>query len=245
MSSPCIEFKNVSKTYRVGNAASYGSLRDDLASLLSFRRGPVKTVEALKNISFTIEPGESVALVGRNGAGKSTTLKLLCDITQPTSGNVSVRGRIAPLMELGAGLHSELTGRENIAFFAAILGMSREETIDLVPSIIEFSELGDFIDVPVKKYSSGMKLRLGFATAIHSPSDILVIDEVLAVGDEFFVKKCTRMIENYLSEGKTLFFVSHYAQIVKQFTNRALLFDQGQLNMDGPTEDVLDSFSAS
>jgi ABC-2 type transport system ATP-binding protein len=191
---------------------------------------------ALRDVSVEIERGTTVGLIGPNGSGKSTLLKILAGILQPTSGSVSANGRIASLLELGAGFNGELTGRENVYLNAALLGLSRRETDRLFDAIVDFSELEEFIDNPVKHYSSGMYVRLGFSVAVHVDPDILLVDEVLAVGDEHFARKCLAKIAEFQSEQRTILFVTHGLGQVEQICNRAIVLDHGRLQFDGDPE---------
>ena len=188
---------------------------------------------ALRDVSADIEAGTTVGLIGANGSGKSTLLKVLAGILQPTTGTVSTRGRIASLLELGAGFNGELSGRENVYLNASLLGLARRETDRLFEAIVDFSELEEFIDNPVKHYSSGMYVRLGFSVAVHVDPDILLIDEVLAVGDEHFARKCLAKITEFQSEHRTILFVTHGLGQVEQLCHRALVLDHGQLHFDG------------
>ncbi len=199
---------------------------------------------ALKNVSFAIERGDSVALIGKNGSGKSTLLKILAGVMYPTMGGISVRGTIAPLIELGAGFDIELTARENIYLNGAILGFDRAFMDQHFEEIVEFSELQDFINVPLKNYSSGMIARLGFAIATIIKADILIVDEVLAVGDFRFQEKCKQKITELLSGGTTLLFVSHSAEQVKQLCKKAVWLDHGNMMAYGDTEEVYQMYEA-
>jgi ABC-2 type transport system ATP-binding protein len=191
---------------------------------------------ALHDVSADIEAGTTVGLIGANGSGKSTLLKVLAGILQPTTGTVSTRGRIASLLELGAGFNGELSGRENIYLNASLLGLARRETDRLFDAIVDFAELEEFIDNPVKHYSSGMYVRLGFAVAVHVDPDILLVDEVLAVGDEHFARKCLGKITEFQSERRTILFVTHGLGQVEQLCHRALVLDHGRLHFDGDPE---------
>lgn len=193
---------------------------------------------ALKNVSFSIKKGESVALIGKNGSGKSTMLKILAGVLYPSAGKVSIDGSIAPLIELGAGFDMDLTARENIFLNGAVLGYDHEFMEKHFQEIMDFSELWDFVDVPVKNYSSGMIARLGFAVATIVKADILVVDEILAVGDFKFQEKCKARMEQLMSEGTTLLFVSHSAEQVKELCKRSIWLEHGKLMADGPTEEV-------
>ncbi|MBB5192453.1 lipopolysaccharide transport system ATP-binding protein [Silvimonas terrae] len=197
---------------------------------------------AVRDVSFCIEKGETVALVGRNGSGKSTLLQMICGTVAPTIGQISVHGRIAALLELGAGFNPDFSGRENIALNAAILGLSRKEIESRLDSIIAFSELGEFIDQPVKTYSSGMYVRLGFSIAIHVEPDILIVDEALAVGDSRFQAKCMRKIKEIQERGATILFVSHDVSSVRTLCDRAIWLDRGQVAMDGDVFPVTGRF---
>ena len=192
---------------------------------------------ALDDVSFTIEQGESVGLMGLNGSGKSTLLKLINGVMRPDSGKVLSRGRIAGLIATGAGFHPQLTGRDNIFLNAAILGMSEVETRRKLDDIIEFADIGKFLDTPVGHYSSGMFSRLGFAVAVHTDSDIFLVDEVLAVGDKPFKRKCINRMEDIKKEGRTLVYVSHSAPSVRRMCDRVLVLEKGVLGFDGPTKE--------
>lgn len=193
---------------------------------------------ALKNVSFTVKPGDSVALIGKNGSGKSTLLKILAGVMYPTKGGIAVNGSVTPLIELGAGFDIELTARENIYLNGAILGYDRNFMDQHFEEIVEFSELREFLDVPLKNYSSGMVARLGFAIATIIKADILIVDEVLAVGDARFQEKCKKKIDELLSGGTTLLFVSHSAEQVKQLCKKAVWLDHGTMMAYGETEEV-------
>ena len=198
---------------------------------------------ALKNVSFSIEKGESVALIGSNGSGKSTMLKILAGVLYPSEGNVQINGSIAPLIELGAGFDMDLTARENIYLNGAVLGYDHDFMEQNFREIMDFSELWDFVDVPVKNYSSGMVARLGFAIATIVKADILVVDEILAVGDFKFQEKCKARMEKMMGEGTTLLFVSHSEEQVKELCSRAIWLDHGKLMADGPTEQVYQQYA--
>jgi ABC-2 type transport system ATP-binding protein len=195
------------------------------------------TFLALDNVSFTVEQGESIGLMGLNGSGKSTLLKLINGVMKPDAGSVQTRGRMAGLIATGAGFHPQLTGRENVYLNAAILGMSEKETNRKFDEIVAFADVGRFLDTPVGNYSSGMFSRLGFAVAVHTDSDIFLIDEVLAVGDKPFKKKCLARMQEIKDEGRTLFYVSHSAPSVKRMCERVLVLEQGVLGFDGPAQE--------
>ena len=214
-----------------------------LKAMFSFRWGTrPDTVWALREVSFEVRPGESVAIVGRNGSGKSTLLGLLARIYRQSRGTLAVDGRVAPLLELGAGFHPDLTGRENVYLNGAILGLRRPEIDERITDIIGFSELAEFIDTPLKTYSVGMQMRLGFAIAVQTRPDILLVDEVLAVGDEAFQHKCSRRIERFQNEGRTILFVSHDMDAVRRVAPRTIWIDRGKLRDDGPTAQVLAAY---
>lgn len=233
--NPIIEFTNVTKQYLLQEDRTFKEMIPNL-----LRRKPLsKQYKALEKVGFTIMPGETVGFIGKNGAGKSTMLKLIAGVTYPTTGNIKVNGRVAPIIELGAGFHHELSGYENIFLNAAILGMHKKEIEGKVGSIIEFSELHDFIHVPIKKYSTGMQMRLAFAVAIHMDAPILLIDEVLAVGDESFQEKCLDYLDSLKKrQDKTILFVSHAEKSVRSFCDRIILLDHGKLIADGKPSEV-------
>jgi len=203
---------------------------------------PSDEIWALKNVSFDVRPGEVLGVIGRNGAGKSTLLKVLSRITHPTSGQVDLRGRVGSLLEVGTGFHPELTGRENIFLNGSILGMSRAEVTRKFDEIVAFSEIERFLDTPVKRYSSGMYTRLAFAVASHLEPEILIVDEVLAVGDAAFQKKCLGKMGQVSRHGRTVLFVSHQMTAVKSLCTRAILMENGQVAMDGDVDQVVDRY---
>lgn len=238
-----IEVSHVSKRYTIGPKASYHTLRDTIAEY--FRWGakggisPEDCFWALNDVSFDIDAGESVAFIGNNGAGKSTLLKILARVTYPTFGSVHLRGRMASLLEVGTGFHPELSGRENIFLSGSILGMSHREIKARFDEIVEFAEIEKFLDTPVKFYSSGMYVRLAFSIAAHLEPEILIIDEVLAVGDIRFQQKCLGKINASTQKGRTILFVSHNISAVRSLCSRALLLSHGKIEMDGKTESVI------
>lgn len=233
-----IQFHGVSKrfTLRHRQARSFQELA---LSLLHCNRASREVFWALRDVSFTVEQGETVGLIGPNGAGKSTALKLISRIIEPTSGQVEVSGRVGALLELGAGFHPDLTGRENIYLNGSILGLSRAQIRRKLDAIIDFAELEYFIDVPVKHYSSGMYVRLGFSVAVNTEPEILLVDEVLAVGDAAFQRKCMDRINDLRRRGVTILFVSHSAEIVRSICPRVLWLDGGRLVSDGTAESVV------
>lgn len=244
---PVIRFENVSKQYRTG--AGRGSIREAIGSLprRALRSGALEKdrsehVWALRNLSFELEPGQILGLIGRNGAGKTTALKLLSRVVRPTHGRIDVSGRISALIELGAGFHPDLTGRENVYLNGVILGMSRKEIDAKFDQIVAFAEIDRFIDTPVKRYSSGMYARLGFAVAAFSDPDVLLIDEVLAVGDVGFQRKCYDFLHAFVSRGRTAVFVSHSMYVLEQLCNRLIWLDHGDVIQDGAPGAVLPAY---
>jgi ABC-2 type transport system ATP-binding protein len=207
-------------------------------TIAAMRRQPIsESFKAVDDVSFTIEQGESVGLMGLNGSGKSTLLKLINGVMRPDSGEVLTRGRIAGLIATGAGFHPQLTGRDNVFLNAAILGMSEAETKRKFDQIVEFADIGKFLDTPVGHYSSGMFSRLGFAVAVHTDSDIFLVDEVLAVGDRPFKRKCLQRMQEIREEGRTLIYVSHAAGSVRKMCDRVLVLEKGRLGFDGPVDE--------
>jgi lipopolysaccharide transport system ATP-binding protein len=247
--SDSIQVEHLSKEYRLGKMSQGTMLRERLANFLTnpFAKETVsaESIWALKDVSFAIQEGEIVGIVGRNGAGKSTLLKVLSKITYPTSGRVRVRGRVASLLEVGTGFHEELTGRENIQLNGSILGMKQREVEAKLDQIIEFAGVARFIDTPIKRYSSGMRLRLGFAVAAHLDPDVLIVDEVLAVGDAGFQKKCLSVMEDLRKGGRTVLFVSHNMAAVENLCSRGIWIDSGRVREDGPTHGVIASYLSS
>jgi lipopolysaccharide transport system ATP-binding protein len=237
-----VEFDHVSKRYQLG---SFGTLRGVISTLLSKDSDAdnwQRTLWALRDVTFQVKHGESLGVIGPNGAGKTTSLKLLSNITKPTTGRATAYGRVSSLIELGAGFHPELTGRENIFLNGAILGLNRREIAHKLDAIVAFSELERFIDTPVKRYSSGMYVRLGFAVAAHVEPDILLIDEVLAVGDTTFRQKCMAHMEELRRTGITILFVSHNMHMVRRLCDRTLLLWEGRLCYDGSPDEALSTY---
>lgn len=249
---------DLGKRYSLGQASNLDDgIREVLSSGMqhiarSLRRGraepqdaPQSTREliwALRGVSFTVDPGTAIGLIGRNGAGNSTLLKILSRITPPTTGEAWINGRIASLLEIGTGFQADLTGRENVFLNGAILGMRRREVHAHFDAIVAFAQLERFIDTPVKRYSTGMFMRLAFSVAVHLDADILLMDEVLAVGDLQFQKRCLQKMNEITGDGRTVVFVSHKLGAVRRLCQRALYLDQGRLLADGPTEDVLSRY---
>lgn len=230
MSDFAIDVRGVSKRFRLAHG-QYNTVKERL--IHGGRRKATEDFWALSDISLTVREGETVGILGRNGSGKSTLLKCICGVLQPTSGEVAVRGKLAALLELGAGFQQDLTGRENIYLNGSLLGMSKREVDRAFDAIVDFSELEDFIDGPVKFYSSGMAVRLGFAVAVNVDPDILVIDEVLAVGDERFQRKCVDRVKQFQKEGRTILLVTHAADTVRSICDRGVVLSHGHLVAEG------------
>ncbi|MBI2322523.1 MAG: ABC transporter ATP-binding protein [Chloroflexi bacterium] len=261
MSDVAIRAEGLSKRYRIGRAERYRTLRDIVAERAAAplhalravldgraaaprRVGTGTHIWALRDVSFAVRHGEVMGIIGRNGAGKSTLLKVLSRITEPTEGYAEVRGRVGSLLEVGTGFHPELTGRENVYLNGAILGMRRAEIERRFDEIVAFAEVDAFVDTPVKYYSSGMQMRLGFAVAAHFEPEILVVDEVLAVGDAAFQKKCLAKLSEVAREGRTVLFVSHNLQAMAQLCERCILLDQGRMIAEGAPRAVIDRYLA-
>lgn len=234
--NPILDIQKISKKFNIksGTREGYLSLRDSLASLFRLSGNSGKEeFWALKDVSFQIYPGDSIGIIGKNGAGKSTLLKILSKITPPTSGKITARGRIASLLEVGTGFHPELTGRENIYLNGSILGLKKREIDNQFDAIVEFSGVQKFLETPLKRYSSGMQLRLAFAVAAHMEPEILVIDEVLAVGDAEFQKKCLGKMSEVSQSGRTIIFVSHDLNVVSSLCNKVCVLKEGRVNYLG------------
>ena len=247
MTDLAIRVENLSKLYRIGRAQRrHDTLRDAIAAgLSSLRPGSTsqeETIWALKDVSFEVKRGEVLGVIGRNGAGKSTLLKILSRITEPTTGRAEIYGRVGSLLEVGTGFHPELTGRENIYLNGAILGMRRTEIARRFDEIIAFAEIDKFLDTPVKHYSSGMYVRLAFAVAAHLDPEILLVDEVLAVGDVAFQKKCLGKMQEAAGKGRTVLFISHSMPVVNRLCTRALLLRRGGVALAGQTHDVTGAY---
>lgn len=248
VTAPAISVRNIGKHYRLKSGPAYQTLRDHLAGWLRFGRhmpaasGDSREFWALREVGFEITRGETVGIIGRNGAGKSTLLKVLSRITNPTEGTADIFGRVGSLLEVGTGFHPELSGRENIFLNGAILGMKRAEIRSRFDSIVSFAEVEKFLDTPVKHYSSGMYTRLAFAVAAHLEPEILIVDEVLAVGDARFQKKCLDKMEQVGRGGRTVLFVSHNMQAVTRLCPRVILLDAGRIIEDGPSHKVVSRY---
>ena len=251
---PIIEVNNLYKKYKIGEKQSYYSFRDSIVNTTSklikklAPQSPAKAGRsgdfwALKNVSFKVLPGEVVGIIGRNGAGKSTLLKILSRITPPTKGEITLRGRVASLLEVGTGFHPELTGRENIYLNGAVLGMKRAEINNKFNEIVEFAEISKFLNTPVKFYSSGMYMKLAFSVAAHLDSEIMIVDEVLSVGDAEFQKKCLSKIRSITDdEGRTVLFVSHNMSTVVSLCKRTLFINKGSIIYDGASKIAIEKY---
>lgn len=245
-----VVLENISKQYQIGHAQQHEAMLREtivnwLRNLLKPKGITFESIWALKKVSLTIKAGEVVGIIGRNGAGKSTLLKILSKITFPTEGVMEVNGRVASLLEVGTGFHDELTGRENVILNGSILGMSKAEIVEQMDAIVAFAGVEKFIDTPIKRYSSGMRLRLGFAVAAHLNPDILIIDEVLAVGDAGFQKKCLGAMESIRTAGRTVLFVSHNLAAVENLCSRVVWIDNGEVRQDGEAKEVIQAYMAS
>jgi lipopolysaccharide transport system ATP-binding protein len=249
MQELAISARALAKEYVLGGAVDGSTTLYETLSrfiqhpLTALRRKPAPHFWALKDIDLAIRPGEIVGIIGRNGAGKSTLLKILSRITSPTTGRAEMRGRVASLLEVGTGFHPELTGRENIFLNGAILGMSREEIRRKFDDIVSFAELAEFVDTPVKRYSSGMYVRLAFAVAAHLDADILLVDEVLAVGDGAFQQRCLNKMEDVSHSGRTVLFVSHNLAAVARLCSRSVLLHRGRIEFDGNTQAAIAAYA--
>ncbi len=234
-----IRVEHVSKVFR--RKADRRLLRDQLREIVSHRT-EADGFHVLTDISLSIDEGESVALIGANGAGKSTLLALICGLAQPDRGSIEVRGQVAAMLEFASGFHYDLTGRENVMLNAAFLGLNRRQARERFPKIVEFSEIGEFIDQPLRTYSAGMTMRLGFAAAVHCDPSVVIIDEVLGVGDQAFQAKCLARIQEMRTEGRTLLCVSHSQSLIRSLCDRAIWLHEGRLVTDGPVEKVLEAY---
>ena len=245
-----VEVNHIGKRYRIGvTSKQYNTLRETLTGLVHNPKDRINkkmdennSFWALKDVNFKVEEGKAIGIIGRNGAGKSTLLKILSRVTEPTEGNAVIRGRVGSLLEVGTGFHPELTGRENIFLNGAILGMKRSEIEKKMDEIIAFSEVEKFVDTPVKRYSSGMYLRLAFSVAAHLEPEILVVDEVLAVGDAEFQRKCLGKMSDVANQGRTVLFVSHNMSAIMRLTDQTLVLEKGKVAMQAPTADAVDYY---
>ncbi len=236
-----VQAQHVAKSYTLYRQRSF--LLHDALRKLTLRRKKSEPFWALRDVSFAIQPGETVAFLGTNGAGKSTLLSIVAGTMVPTKGTVETKGRVGALLELGAGFHPDLTGRENIELNASLLGMSRDRIESLFPSIVAYAELDEFIDVPLRAYSTGMQMRLGFSVAIHIDPEVLIMDEVFAVGDQHFQRKCMDSIAALMIKGVTLLFVSHSTDAIRNLCRRVIWLRDGRVEMDGPTDPVLKAYA--
>lgn len=244
-----IEVRGLGKRYHIGIAPGGGALYERVGAILGQRKrgSPMMhpTIWALKDVDFTVGQGRVLGVLGRNGSGKSTLMKILARITSPTEGSARIHGRVGALLEVGTGFHPELTGRENIGLSGAILGMRLADIAHVQDQIIDFSEIGQFLDTPVKYYSSGMFLRLAFSVSIHLDAEILLVDEVLAVGDAAFQSKCQQRIRQAVSEGRTVVFISHNMESVIALCDSAIVLDGGTVRFSGATADAVDFYTHS
>lgn len=238
-----IQFENVTKTYPLYHHITGGFKNLIFNFPKAIKEMKSTSFTALRNINFEILEGECVGIIGRNGAGKSTTLGLIAQVLKPSTGKVLVNGRVSPLLELGGGFHPDLSGIENIQLNGVLLGLSRKQVKNKLKNIVEFSELGDFIDQPVRTYSSGMLARLGFSVIAHLEPNILLIDEVLAVGDISFQQKCLAKMQEFKKSGVTMVLVSHNSDDVKKICSRAIWIDNHEVKMDGPVDEVVQAYN--
>ncbi|HWP30164.1 MAG TPA: ABC transporter ATP-binding protein [Fimbriimonadales bacterium] len=241
MNEPTVTVRNLVKEFLI-SSEPYASLK---GMLVTRKKSSKETIRALDGISFDAYQGEALAVIGPNGAGKSTLLAILARVYKPTSGDVKINGRVAPLLELGAGFHPDLTGRENVFFNGVVLGLTRKQVAERMEDIIEFSEIGDYIDAHVRTYSSGMLLRLGFSVAVHVDANILLVDEALAVGDIEFQRKCLHRISEFLKAGGTAIFVSHDMDAVLETATRAIWLQGGKILKEGRTLEVVSAYQES
>jgi lipopolysaccharide transport system ATP-binding protein len=240
---------DLGKRYSIGAAKGENSLYDRFAGSLRGRGSPAPheqpSIWALRNVSFEVPHGQVIGLIGRNGSGKTTLLKMIARVTAPTEGMAAIRGRVGALLQVGAGFHPELSGRDNIALSGAILGMSRSEIAAISDQIVDFAEIGPFLDSPVKHYSSGMHLRLAFAVSAHIPAEIMLVDEILSVGDAPFQQKCQRRMRELVDgEGRTILFVSHSMKSVIELCDSALVLDGGNVRFMGDTKEAVDFYES-
>src|SRR5712692_8527055 len=257
MSHVAIHVESLGKRYRIGGRERYLTMRDRLANALKsparwFRSngagnsgGGPRHIWALRNVSFDLQEGEVLGLIGRNGAGKTTLLKILSRVTQPTEGSAEIRGRVGSLLEVGTGFHPELTGRENTYLNGAILGMGKREIDRIFEEIVAFAEVADFIDTPLKHYSSGMQMRLAFAVAAHFEPQILLVDEVLAVGDLSFQRKCLAKMGEVAHAGRTIVFVTHQMNQIRRLCEKVIWIDGGTIRQTGPTAEIVGAYEAA
>lgn len=233
-----VEITNVSKKYKLFRNKKHQALE----ALFPFLPKKHNDFYAIKDFSLTVNKGDILGIIGRNGSGKSTLMKLVAKVIQPTTGSITVNGNLVPLLELGSGFHREFTGYENIYFYTAVLGYPKKKVLEKTQEIIEFADIGDFIYQPIKNYSSGMKARLAFAVSVNIDPDILILDEVLSVGDAAFKEKSFEKIKEFFDNGKTILFVSHGMESIKSLCNRAIVIDKGKLLLDGEPKAVIERY---
>lgn len=243
MDTPCVNVDNVSKLFwlRRERPASVSGMFINLLRLR--RRNARRAFLALRDVSFTARAGETVGIIGPNGSGKSTLLKLIAGIYRPSSGSIRTRGQMIALLELGAGFHGELSGRENVYLNGSLLGHTRAQITELMPEIVEFAGVQSFLDTPFKHYSSGMQVRLGFAVAMHLHADVMLLDEVFAVGDMLFQQKCIERLRDFQAQGRTLLLVSHSMPLIRDLCDRTLWLSRGKVMGDGETNDIVDAYT--
>lgn len=242
-----VRVQGIGKLYHIGAAPGTATIYERAAHVIGLRRNrlpdPHPTLWALRNISFEVAPGEVLGVIGRNGSGKSTLMRILARITAPTEGEAETHGRVAALLDVGAGFHPDLTGRDNIMLSGAILGMTREDIRRSHDAIVDFAEIGRFLDTPVKYYSSGMYLRLAFSVSVHLAAEIMLIDEILAVGDAAFQQKCQTRIRQAVASGRTVLFVSHNTSAVESLCDRAIVLDAGEVRFAGQPRAAIDFYA--
>jgi len=246
LSDVAVSVRGLGKRYHIGVRPGSGGLYDRVGRVLPGRRDPVDrtdtTLWALRDVSFDVPPGNVMGLLGRNGSGKTTLMKVLARVTAPTEGAAIVRGRVGALLQVGAGFHPELTGRDNIALSGAVLGMSRREIAAVEDRIVAFAEVDRFLDTPMKYYSSGMFMRLAFSVSAHLPAEVMLVDEVLAVGDAAFQQKCAERIRELVTEGRTILFVSHSITSVRQLCDLGVVLEDGRATFVGGADDAADHY---
>lgn len=240
-----VSVRDLGKRYRIGVRPGSGALYDRISETLHLRRddpAPDSTLWALRDVSFDVTAGQVLGLMGRNGSGKTTLLKILARVTAPTEGSALVRGRVGALLQVGAGFHPELTGRDNIALSAAVLGMRRQELAAVQDRIVDFAEVGRFLDTPMKHYSSGMFMRLAFSVSAHLPAEVMLVDEVLSVGDAAFQQKCAERIRELVKEGRTILFVSHSITSMRTLCDSGVVLQEGRAAFVGSAEEAADHY---
>jgi lipopolysaccharide transport system ATP-binding protein len=241
MNPEVVELSHVFKSYRMNQPAAAG-MKIYMIGLLKGKKSPVKTIKALDDVSFSVQRGETVGIIGKNGAGKSTLLSLIAGVEKPTSGTIKVNARVSPLLQLGGGFHPDLTGRENIILNGVLMGISKNKVRTRINAIVEYSELAEFIDQPIRIYSSGMLARLGFSIVTQLDPEILIVDEVLAVGDESFQKKCLATMSDFKKKGVTILLVSHNEHDVKKLCSRVIWLDNHKVRLTGEPDEVIKTY---